>query len=145
MTNRAGVSVWLCGHTGPSLGVRGRRSQDGLFPAVLPWCVCVNDQCVPSPVTINALRLTTPDGRAVGASAATGGLLVAKTVVPAQNETFLFAPPTAFPLRSGDSLSLVMCDATWASSGLLVLVDHNVVTFGGSHSLDPGQKSAPIA
>jgi uncharacterized protein YfaP (DUF2135 family) len=26
-----------------------------------------------------------------------------------------------------------MCDATWASSGLLVLVDHNVVTFGGSH------------
>jgi uncharacterized protein YfaP (DUF2135 family) len=114
------------------------------FPQCSPWCDCVNDQCVPSAVTINALRLTTQDGRAVGASAAAGGILVARTAVPAQTETFLLAAPTAYPLRSGDPLSLVMCNAAWASSGLMVLVDHTVVTFGGSHSLDPGQKSAPI-
>jgi uncharacterized protein YfaP (DUF2135 family) len=107
------------------------------FPACSPWCVCVNDQCVPSPVTINALRLTTPDGRTVGASGTAGGLLVAKTVTPAQTETFLFAAPTAFPLRSGDALSLVMCGPTWASSGLTVLVDHNVITFGGSRKSPP--------
>ena len=107
------------------------------FPPCSSWCDCVNDQCVPSPVTINALRLATPDGRTVGASTAAGGLLVARTVVPAQTETFLLAAPTAFPLRSEDPLSLVMCNATWASSGLLVLVDHNVVVFGGGHKSPP--------
>lgn len=112
------------------------------FPPCSAWCNCVNDQCVPAPITINAVRLTTPDGRAVGASTTAGGLLVARTVVPAQTETSLLAAPTAFPLRSGDPLSLVMCNATWASSGLLVLVDHNTITLGGHHS--PGDKSPPL-
>lgn len=98
------------------------------FPECSPWCLCIDDRCVASPVSVNALRLTTPDGRSVGAATTTGGQLVARTVTPAQAETFLFAAPTAVPLRSGDLLALTLSGSGWVSSGLVVLVEHTVVT-----------------
>ena len=100
------------------------------WPPCSPWCNCINGGCQPAPVTINAVRLRTPDGRYLQAANGGGGLLVAANIAtPLQWETFLFAPPTMWPLRSGDPIALDVCNASWGPSGLRVRVDHNVKTW----------------
>jgi hypothetical protein len=98
------------------------------WPPCSPWCACLRGRCLVMRRSINAVRLQTPDGRflrAVGGSG--GGVLVATTVAsPGPFETFRFKPPTAWPLASGDPISLELCNATWGFSGLLVRVDHTV-------------------
>jgi uncharacterized protein YfaP (DUF2135 family) len=106
------------------------------FPPCSPWCNCIDDECVPSPRTINALRLSTPDGRFVGAVTPAGGLLVASSGIAATARTFLFSPPTMWPLSSGDPLALDLCTPTWAPSGLLVRCDHQTIALPAQHKSD---------
>jgi hypothetical protein len=49
--------------------------------------------------------------------------------VPQDWETFLFVAPAAWPLSSGDPISLDVCNSNWDRAGYLVRVDHNVKTF----------------
>lgn len=111
------------------------------WPACSDWCNCINDKCQPTPVTINAIRLRTPDGRYLQASNGGGHfqLLVAANVPPFQWETFLFIPLSGYPFRSGDPVSLNVCNMNWASAGenipsttsnfypFLVRVDQNII------------------
>lgn len=98
------------------------------FPPCSPWCDCVNDICVESPPSINAVRFRTPDGRYLQAATPGGGLLLASNVGSAgPTETFRFVPPTAFPFRSGDAIELDLCNTNFDPLGLRVRVDHNVV------------------
>lgn len=115
------------------------------WPACSAWCVCVNDACVPSAVTINAVRFRTPDGRYLEAANGGGGLMVAATVaVPQQPETFLFVAPATWPLSSGSPISLDVCNGSWGPSGFLVRVDHNVKTFPPKDKKSPGLVSYEI-
>jgi hypothetical protein len=109
------------------------------WPPCSPWCTCdtTTGQCTVRPVTINAIRLRTPDGRFLQ-SPASGRLLVAATVAtPGPAETFLFAPGMTGPRTSGDAIQLRACDATFAPSGAQVRVDHSVQV------LPRGGKNAP--
>jgi Carboxypeptidase regulatory-like domain len=107
------------------------------FPPCSPWCDCVNDVCLPSPVSINAVRLRTPDGRYLQAANGGGGLLIAASVAAANTwETFLFAPPAAWPLASGSLVSLDVCNANWDPAGMRVRVEHNTVTLPHGHKGD---------
>src|SRR5829696_2153328 len=115
------------------------------FPPCSPWCECINGRCQETPVTINAVRLRTPDGRYLQAARGGGGLLVAANVAPGTSETFLFqvgdvTPTTTFPLTSGtvdeqgrpilgSLIALDVSNASWGPSGLRVRVDHNVRVF----------------
>jgi len=92
---------------------------------------------LPSPVSINAVRLRTPDGRYLQAANGGGGLLIAASVAAANTwETFLFAPPAAWPLGSGSLVSLDVCNANWDPAGLRVRVEHNTVTLPHGHKDD---------
>jgi len=96
------------------------------WPPCSPWCDCINGQCQSTPVQINAVRLRTRDGRYLQAIIGGGAGLWATTVGdPQQWETFRFAPPTLWPLASGDPFSLVVCDSNWAPSVNQVRVEHS--------------------
>lgn len=96
-------------------------------------------------MAINAIRLRTleqPDGQgryryihAVNGGGA--GLFAARVANPAQWETFLFEPPTTWPLASGDKLSMSRCTLNWDPSGLLVRVSHGVHVFPRATRKDP--------
>jgi hypothetical protein len=96
-------------------------------------------------MAINAIRLRTPDppdgqGRYRYLQAANGGgagLFAVPVASPAQWETFLFEPPTTFPLVSGAQLSMNLCNSNWDASGMLVRVDHGVHTSKPSNKKDP--------
>lgn len=83
-------------------------------------------------MAINAIRLRTPDppdgqGRYRYLQAVNGGgagLFAVRVASPAQWETFLFEPPTTFPLTSGAQLSMNLCNSNWDPSGNLVRVSH---------------------
>jgi hypothetical protein len=121
------------------------------FPPCSPWCICdANDYCQPSPVSINAVRFRTPDGRYLQAATVTGGLVLATNVgASGQRETFLFVAPSAWPLTSDASLALTLSNTNWdpqgsvdlqgRPTGLRVRVDHNVVNLGR-----PDRKEAPL-
>jgi uncharacterized protein YfaP (DUF2135 family) len=97
------------------------------FPACNPWCDCVGGQCVPSAITINAVRLRTADGRFLQAANGGGGLMVATGLpAPGPAETFSFVPPTSWPLVSGAAIALDVFSSGWSPSGLRVRVDHNI-------------------
>src|SRR3954468_17718577 len=109
------------------------------WPPCSPWCTCdtVTGQCSARPVTINAIRLRTPDGRFLQ-SPSSGTLLVASTVaMPGAAETFLFASGMSGPRTSGDGIQLRGCSGTFAPSGAQVRVDHSVQVLprvgGGKH------------
>ncbi len=111
------------------------------WPPCSPWCTCntTTGLCSVRPVTINAIRLRTPDGRFLQ-SPASGILLVASAVaMPGAAETFLFASDMTGPRTSGDSIQLRGCNAGFAPSGAQVRVDHSVQVLprGG------GGKNAP--
>jgi hypothetical protein len=98
------------------------------WPPCSPWCTCntITGECSLRPITINAIRLRTPDGRFLQ-SPASGTLLVASTVaVPGPAETFLFASGMTGPRSSGDSIQLRAVNASYAPSGTQVRVDHSV-------------------
>ena len=98
------------------------------WPPCSPWCTCdtATGQCSVRPVTINAIRLRTPDGRFLQ-SPATGRLLTASTVAaPGAAETFLFAAGMTGPRTSGDAIELRGCNASFAFSGAQVRIDHSV-------------------
>jgi Carboxypeptidase regulatory-like domain len=107
------------------------------FPPCSPWCDCVNDVCQPSPVSVNAVRLRTPDGRYLQAANGGGGWLIAASVIPNTWETFLFVPPATWPLASGSQVALDVCNASWDPAGLRVRVDHHTVTLPHGRK-DPG-------
>lgn len=97
------------------------------FPPCSPWCDCVRGQCVQSPITINAVRFRTPDGRFLQAANGGGGLMVAASVPAAgPAETFSFVPPASWPLISSAAIALDVFNSGWSPSGLRVRVDHNV-------------------
>src|SRR5450755_372827 len=85
------------------------------------WCECVDGTCTETSSVVNALRLHTADGRYLGAlPGVADDALVAVATVPGPNETFRVLlpwspPPTffAFPLQSGDQITLAVCTATW--------------------------------
>jgi len=111
------------------------------WPPCSPWCTCntTTGQCSVRPLTINAIRLRTPDGRFLQAPTS-GRLLVASTVaMPGPAETFLFASDMNGARTSGDSIQLRGCNASYAPSGAQVRVDHSVQVLprGG------GGKNAP--
>jgi uncharacterized protein YfaP (DUF2135 family) len=107
------------------------------FPPCSPWCDCVNDVCQPSPVSVNAVRLSTPDGRYLQAANGGGGLLIAAFAAVNTWETFLFVAPAAWPLVSGSQVSLDVCNGNWDPAGLRVRVDHRTVTLPHGRK-DPG-------
>lgn len=109
------------------------------WPRCSPWCTCNTNtgQCSARTVTINAIRLRTPDGRFLQ-SPTSGRLLVASTVaMPGPAETFLFASDMTGARTSGDSIQLRGCNASYAPSGAQVRVDHSVQV------LPRGGKGAP--
>jgi uncharacterized protein YfaP (DUF2135 family) len=97
----------------------------------------VNDICQPSPLSINAVRLSTPDGRYLQAANGGRGLLIASSVIPDAWETFLFVPPAAWPLVSGSQISLDVCNANWDPAGLRVRVEQRYVNLPHGRK-DPG-------
>lgn len=100
----------------------------GCFPPCGPWCECVGGQCLESPITINAVRFRTTDGRYLQAANGGGGLMVATNVAaPGPAETFSFATPTSGPLASGAAIALDVFNSGFSPSGLRVRVDHNTV------------------
>ena len=97
-------------------------------------------------MAINAIRLCTADpadqqGRYRYLQAVSGGGWFSAVPVasPAQWETFLFDPPTVWPLASGAQLSMNLCDSNWDPSGMLVHVDHGVHVFPR-----PSKKEPPL-
>jgi uncharacterized protein YfaP (DUF2135 family) len=96
-------------------------------------------------MAINAIRLRTPDqpdgqGRyryLQAVNGGGGGLFAVRVASPTQWETFLFEPPTAWPLSSGDQLSMNLCNSNWDASGMLVRVDHGVHVFPRPSRKDP--------
>jgi hypothetical protein len=99
----------------------------------------VNDLCQPSAVSINAVRLRTPDGRYLQAvNGGGGGLFAVSVTAPSIWETFPFVLPAAWPLVSGSQIALDVCNANWDPAGLRVRVDHRTVT------LRDGRKSPPL-
>lgn len=98
-------------------------------------------------MTINAIRLRTPDqpdgqGRyryLQAGNGGGGGLFAVRVASPAQWETFLFEPPTTWPLASGAQLSMNLCNLNWDPSGMLVRVDHGVHTYPRA-----SRKEAPL-
>ena len=97
------------------------------FPPCNPWCLCVDNECQHSPVQINAVRLRTPDGRNLVAVNGGGAELRASTGGSEQSRTFLFTSPTTWPLSSGSSFALVVCDQNFAPSTNQIRVGHTVV------------------
>jgi hypothetical protein len=98
------------------------------FPECSPWCTCVGTDCVPSPVTINALRLAGSHDRWLGSKEVGNGLIEARQAAfldPAQ--TFMILSPGVAPLASGDSLSLAVFTSDWIRAASQVRVDHNTV------------------
>lgn len=101
------------------------------WPPCSPFCECIDGDCRPSMIQINAVRLKMLDGRYLvasgGGGASTGGkgaALIASTGGSLQWRTFLFTPPSMWPFASGDALSLAVCDSDWNASGNLVRVYH---------------------
>ena len=101
------------------------------WPPCSPFCECIDDDCRPSMIRINAVRLKMLDGRYLvasgGGGASTGGkgaALMASTGGPLQWRTFLFTPPSMWPFASGDAFSLAVCDSDWNASSNLVRVYH---------------------
>lgn len=96
-------------------------------------------------MAINAIRLRTPDqpdgqGRyryLQAVNGGGGGLFAVRVASPTQWETFLFEPPTTWPLSSGDQLSMNLCNANWDASGMLVRVEHGVHVFARTSRKDP--------
>src|SRR6266581_10306 len=96
-------------------------------------------------MAINAIRLRTPDqpdgqGRyryLQAVNGGGGGLFAVRVASPTQWETFLFEPPTAWPLSSGNQLSMNLCNSNWDASGMLVRVDHGVHVFPRASRKDP--------
>lgn len=120
------------------------------FPACSAWCVCVGNDCLPTAVTINAVRFRTADGRYLRSTNPGQGLVVAQKVATlGSSETFLFATPTlppppalppplaVGPPSSGGAISLVVCTGGWTPAASLIRVDHNVI------SLPPRDKKSP--
>src|SRR3990172_9138136 len=103
-------------------------------------------------MAINAIRLRTTDpadaqGRYRYLQAATGGgagLFAVRVASPAQWETFLFEPPTTFPLTSGAQLSMNLCNSNWDPSGNLVRVSHGVKTYPPTDRRDPALQTYEI-
>lgn len=96
------------------------------YPECSPWCACVNGVCEPSPVVINAVRLRTRDGRTVrpGVPDTDAVLVATSAAASAWADVFLLAGPARWPMNSGDTVSLLACDSTWAPSPYLVRVEH---------------------
>jgi uncharacterized protein YfaP (DUF2135 family) len=96
-------------------------------------------------MAINAIRLRTtdqPDGQGryrylQAVNGGGGGLLAVRIASPAQWETFLFEPPTSWPLASGDQLSMNLCNSNWNPSGMLVRAAHGVHVFPRPSRKDP--------
>ena len=92
------------------------------FPACSAWCVCDGNECIPTPVTINALRLRTPDGRYLGSSNVGQGLVVARNVgTPGFAETFLLVSPATGPLTSGSGIQLAIATSGWTRAASQIL------------------------
>jgi Carboxypeptidase regulatory-like domain len=116
------------------------------WPPCSAWCVCVNDQCQPASVVTNAVRIRTLDGRYLQALNGGGGFLApVVSNAPGTWETFLFEPPTVWPLTSGAQIALRHVTGTWApESGpsplfgpVLVRVDHGVRSLPRKSKKDP--------
>lgn len=102
-------------------------------------------------MAINAIRLRTLDqpdgqGRYRYLQAINGGDagLFAVRVAPAQWETFLFEPPTTWPLASSDKFSMNVCNLNWCPSGLLVRVSHGVHVYPKASKKDPPMRTYEI-
>jgi uncharacterized protein YfaP (DUF2135 family) len=108
------------------------------FPACSAWCVCEGTECVPTAVTVNALRLRTADGRYLGSGNVGQGLVVAKSVgSPGFAETFILVSPATGPLNSPRAIQLAIATSGWTRAASQIRVDHNVIT------LPPRDKKSP--
>jgi hypothetical protein len=88
-------------------------------------------------VSINAIRLRTPDGRYLqAANGGGGGLFAVNVTAPSIWETFLFVPPAAWPLVSGSQVAFDVSNANWDPAGLRVRVDHRTVVLPHSGKCD---------
>jgi hypothetical protein len=108
------------------------------WPPCGPWCTCVNNNCTPAPVSINALRLKTLDGRYLSAFNGGGAGLVAMAGPPAQSATFILAAPTTFPLHDGDIIALVCCDSNWGASANQMRVQYSIVFYRSLYYWEAG-------
>lgn len=108
-------------------------------PCSSAWCECLDDQCQPSPTTINAVRIKTTDGRYLQAYNGGGGTYLAPvaTNTPGPWETFLFEPPAVWPLSSGSSIALRHVTDNWGPSPELVRVEHGVYRLPHKGKKDP--------
>ena len=119
-----------------AIGLR-REPDVPCFPECSAWCTCVDNNCVPLPVTINALRFVASGNRFLRSTNPGQGLMVAgATATPGPAETFMVLSPGTVPLTSGSPLSLAVFTTGWTRAGSQVRVDHNVITF-------PPQRKTP--
>lgn len=96
-------------------------------------------------MAINAIRLRTidqPDAQGryrylQAVNGGGGGLFAVRVTRPAQWETFLFEPPTSWPLSSDAQLSMNLCNLNWDPSGMLVRVDHGIHVYPPQSQKDP--------
>lgn len=104
------------------------------WPPCSPYCECVDGDCRPSTIQINAVRFRTADGRHLVAAGGGGAGLFASNGGTPQSQTFRFMPPAEWPFASGDPIALVVCDSTWNASANWVRVYHTGVRTGASVS-----------
>ena len=92
------------------------------FPPCNAFCVCIDDNCVPSPVNINAVQLQTLDGRFLTAIAPGAPLTATPPGALPSTRTFYLQPPTPLPPRPGapfvirdhDPIAMLGMDAAFA-------------------------------
>lgn len=98
------------------------------YPKCLTWCGCVNGECQPGPVTINAVLLRTRDGRIVrpGVHEVSSPLVATTASLLEWTNVFLLTGPSHWPMNSGDAISLITLHQEWMATDRLVRVEHGV-------------------
>src|SRR5689334_12633997 len=98
------------------------------WPPCSPWCVCVDGECQPAPLLINAIRIKTLDGRYLQRFNGVGTYLSPTSNAPGPSETFLLEPaPGPAAHTSGSQIGLRAVDGSWRGlPDVLVRVDHDV-------------------
>lgn len=123
-----------------SVGDQRRGHVMACFPECGAFCQCVDNDCVPLPISINAVRLRASGDRFLHSTNVGNGAVVAqKVTTPGSSETFMILTPGAWPLTSGAPLSLAVCTSSFVRAASQIRVEPCPV------NLPHGRKSEYLA